>query len=110
MLFVLDRDSTMLSKAGFYILNNADKFYMPEKGRAGCDRKNNIKECPKRCEDADDKDPKLCYEKVCPPVRTCTKRGGRVLMVNKVSKSTEKRVSFHNGSVQQKDMGGRSKF
>ena len=86
-VFVLDRNSTRLNMAGFYILSNNEKFYIPEKVKVDCTEYNDRKECPKRCEYEDDgvKVPGICYEKVCPPVRPCLERGGQVLMVRAVS-------------------------
>ena len=83
--FVLAKDSARLNKAGYYILNNEKKFYIPEKVDADCDKDKNNEKCPRRCVDDDGQDG-ICYERVCPPYTPCTNRKGRVLMVNKVSR------------------------
>merc|ERR1712115_462064 len=76
------KDSARLNKAGYYILNNEKKFYIPEKVDADCDQDRNNEKCPRRCVDDEGQDG-ICYERVCPPYTPCTNRKGRVLMVNK---------------------------
>ena len=103
-IFVLDGNSMLLNKAGFYILNNANKCIIPKKVKAYCQKEKNNKKCPRRCKDDDGQDG-ICYERVCPQVSTCTDRGGIVLMVKKVSILIE-RLSLYSPLVQQQEWGG----